>query len=103
MNEERSRIEELRRPGVDVGPIALQPKNFWPHGLRGQRVSAAVKYFLGPDRLRQILDFLRRPRIDPIENRVRQRRPVGVDWQHAGADRARSDRRIAEAGTLLSA
>ena len=91
VNEERCRIEELVYAGVDVRPVALEPENLGANRLRGQRIAAAREDRLRADRGGQIFNLARGPGVDAIKHGVHQRRSIRIDWQHAGADRARPD------------
>ena len=80
------------RSRPDLRPVAPQPEDLRPDRLRGQRVAGPRQQPLDADRRRQLLDLRRRPTIDAVEHRVRQRRPRRVDRQHARPDRAACQR-----------
>ena len=50
----------------EVGVVAPQPQNLWPHRLRSQRIAAAGKDGVGANRGIQQRDFGLRPRVDAV-------------------------------------
>ena len=86
------------------GPVPLQPKDFWADRLRGERVAAAIEQRLLADSLPSAPSIsFAGASVDAIEHGIHQRLASRVDWQHAGADGAASDRPDGGGATLLSA
>ena len=88
----------LRVLRKNLRPVPLQPQDFRPDRLRGQRVAAAVEEHVRADRRRQLVDLGGRARIDAVEHARssaarRRRRRAACRGRWRCADRA--DRRSA--------
>ena len=82
-----------RRPRPQIGALAPQPEDLWPHRLRGQRIAAAAQDHVSPHLRVQQLDLLLRAGIHAVKHAVHQGLMVRIHRQHAGADGAGGDAR----------
>ena len=86
MNQVGGGAYDLMRGREYLGPAPLQPQDFGPDRLRGQRVAASLEKGLFADGRDELADFRRGTRIDAIEHGIHERLAGGVDRQHARAD-----------------
>ena len=91
VDEERRRVEEHPRSRVYVRPVALEPQDLRANGLRSQRVATVREDAARANACGQILDLAGRARVYAIKHSVHERRALGVDGQHARANRARAN------------